>query len=61
MEEQGDKRIIVENGDGGDGERKKAEPEVYRTKKQVVYGLEDVPPWYATALFGFQVRHATMI
>ena len=24
-------------------------------KRQVIYGLEDVPPWYATAVFGFQV------
>ena len=24
-------------------------------KCQVIYRLEDVPPWYATAVFGFQV------
>ena len=33
-----------------------AEPEpTTDVKRQVIYGLEDVPPWYATAVFGFQV------
>ena len=28
------------------------------SKRQIVYDLEDVPPWYAIIVFGFQVRRA---
>ena len=45
-----------EEVEGNNQERKQAEPETCK-RRQVVYGLEDIPPWYATILFGFQVSY----
>ena len=43
-----------EDVEGNIQEREQTEPETCK-RRQVVYGLEDIPPWYATILFGFQV------